>query len=153
MSGQTRISADGATSVVAFRGRVECRRAPQGPLGLTLTGFAADAPDEALHVSFTGNAPTGLPATLGNVRVEQLGPALFVIDATEGRWEVEATAMHVHHDVGAAFFRAVPPRRAPLRKRIFWRAVLAAAGNPLVRRLFLARRVARADTARTDGGR
>lgn len=149
MSEQTRIPADNAASAITFRGRVECRRAAHGPLGLTLTGFAADAPGETLHVSFTGNAPTGLPATLGNVRVERLGPALFVIDAAEGRWEVQAAAIHVHHDVGAAFFRAVPPRRAPLRKRLFWRAVLAAAANPLLRRLFLTRRAAHTDTAST----
>jgi hypothetical protein len=50
---------------------------------------------------------------------------------------IEATSLHVHRDVGNAFYRAVPPRLVPLRKRLFWRVVLALAGTGAGKRLLL----------------
>lgn len=44
-----------------------------------------------------------------------------------------------HRDVTAEFYRAVPPRAVPWRKRLFWRAVLALAATP-VATLILRRR-------------
>jgi hypothetical protein len=45
----------------------------------------------------------------------------------------------VHRDIAVPFYRAIPPRRVPLVKRIFWRVVLALAatrtGLALLRRL------------------
>lgn len=40
-----------------------------------------------------------------------------------------------HRDARAAVFAAVPQRRAPLRKRVFWRVVLALARFPVILRL------------------
>ena len=44
-----------------------------------------------------------------------------------------------HRDVGVQFYRAVPPRPVPWRKRLFWRALLAFAATP-VAALLLRRR-------------
>jgi hypothetical protein len=46
-----------------------------------------------------------------------------------------ATGDARHEDVGAAVFAVVPPRRAPLSKRLFWRCVLFVAQFPLGLRL------------------
>ncbi len=35
--------------------------------------------------------------------------------------------MHLHREIAAQFYRAIPPRPVPLLKRWFWRVVLALA--------------------------
>lgn len=124
--------------VAEFSGRVECRRAA-GPLGLTLIGRAADRPEETLYAGFVTKPSDGLPDVLDDVRVHSQGRQRYRISSSRGAWDISATGLHLHRDVTAEFYKAVPPRVAPLRKRLFWRAVLALAATPLGRRL-LARR-------------
>lgn len=55
----------------------------------------------------------------------------------------ERFSLH-HEDVGAAIQRAIPPRRVPLGKRIFWRIVLwllhTSAGRALIVRRYATHR-------------
>ena len=119
--------------LVVLRGRVECRREACGALGLTLLG--RDNAPGLIRVSFAGPAPSGLPDTLDGVLVQRLSAAECSISSAGNRWVVRAASVHVHRDVGDAFYAAVPPRRAPLGKRLMWRIVLAVAGRPLGRRM------------------
>lgn len=128
------------TLVVALRGTVRCRRDAAGPLGLVLAGRPADAPEETTEVAFAAAGPPELPEVLEDVRIERLAGRSFRIESAGREWRLEARSVHVHRDASAAFFAAIPPRPAPLPKRLFWRLVLAAAARPLGRRLLLALR-------------
>jgi hypothetical protein len=56
-----------------------------------------------------------------------MSPTVLPVDAARGDAR--------HRDVRAAVFAAVPQRRAPLAKRLFWRLVLALARLPMGLRL------------------
>jgi hypothetical protein len=114
--------------VARFAGTVTCERS-LGALRLTLGGSSADFPAQPLTVGFAGTAPAGLPAVLEDAVVEAGAPGVFRIVSPAGQWLVAAPAVHVHRDVAAPFYRAIPPRRAPLAKRVFWRVVLILAGS------------------------
>jgi hypothetical protein len=118
-----------SSKIATFRGEVRCHCDARGPLGLTLTGKTDEEPDEALTLSFSGPAPEDLPAVLADAWVERVSPHQYRIYATR-EWLVTATAVHLHRDAAAAFCRAIPPRMPPLRKRLFWRIVLALVGLP-----------------------
>jgi hypothetical protein len=126
--------------VVAFRGGVSCRREPKGPLGLTLVGWTWEHPEEKASVAFSARAPDGFPEVLEDPTVDQLGPGTYRIASAPREWIIEARAIHVHREVAAAFYRAIPPRPAPWSKRLFWRLVLAMAARSWGKRLLLALR-------------
>jgi hypothetical protein len=126
--------------IAAFSGQVSCDREPQGPIGLTLVGAAADHPDEMLTVAFAGSAPADLPDMLTDAIVIAADERHYRISRPPGDWPVEARAAFLYRDVGAAFYRAIPPRVAPLRKRLFWNLVLLLAASGAGRRLLLALR-------------
>jgi hypothetical protein len=46
-----------------------------------------------------------------------------------GEWLLEARAAHLHHDVGAAFGRVLPPRPVPWKNRLMWALVLRLAAS------------------------
>lgn len=144
--------------VVAFAGAVRARL-ETGPLGLTLEGHPVEAPAEeiSLAFAFAGRAPPAIPATLHDVLVEQLAgescgadPAgdaraekaamCFRLSSGRDQWRFRAADCHLHREVSASFYRAVPPRAAPWVKRMFWRWVLRLAGRPSGRRLLMALR-------------
>ncbi len=114
------------TEPLCFAGPVSCARGP-GALGLTLSG--RDAAGQPLTVAFAAPAPAGLPAQLRDPCVAQLASGTFRISGADGEWLLAAPLAHVHRDVGAAFYRAIPPRPVPLAKRVFWRVVLLLAGS------------------------
>ena len=124
--------------LVRFAGSVTCTRGA-GALGFTLSGTSAAPQSQAVTAAFAAAAPEGLPAVLDAAVIEHAAPGMFRIATPAGEWSVQATTAHVHRDVTAAFYRAIPPRPVPLSKRLFWRLVLALAGsNPgvaLLRRL------------------
>jgi hypothetical protein len=126
--------------VVAFRGGVSCRRDSSGPLGLTLIGWTADHPEERISVAFSGRAPETLPEVLEDPTVYRIDDRRYRIASTPREWLIEATAVHVHRELAAAFYRAIPPRAAPWTKRFFWRVVLALAASSCGKRLLLALR-------------
>jgi hypothetical protein len=80
-------------------------------------------------VSFSGNAPADLPQTLSAARVESIGANEYRIASAAGEWRITARCVHLHRDIAAAFYAAIPPRPVPAGKRIFWRLVLALAGS------------------------
>jgi hypothetical protein len=121
-----------AALVVAFKGRVHCRRDVSGPLGLTLVGCSADR-SETVWLAFHGEAPHDLPAVLESAAVQRLGTQEYSITTEDRRWTVVASRVHMHRDVSPAFYAAVPPRRVPLFKRVLWTVGLAVAASPLGR--------------------
>jgi hypothetical protein len=123
--------------VAMLRDPVLCRATADG---LTLRGAAADSAEETLILTLVGAMPGGLPGRLGATAVHALEDGRYRIASASGEWVVAATSRHLHRDVGVAFRRAIPPRRVPLVKRLFWRTVMALAGNPAGKRLLLALR-------------
>ena len=130
-----------AHELVAFIGPVQCEHTA-GAVNLVLRGYAGAPPDphpgphagltEAL---FSDASAAAVPAALRDARVIELlpaaapgpGPALrrFRIDSAQLQLELQARSVQLHRDAGAAFYRAVPPARVPLRLRLGWSLLLA----------------------------
>jgi len=123
-----------AAPLYSFSGRLECRRAAAGALGLTLVGRAAG---ELLQLAFKGAPPPDLPAVLEGGELTRVSPERYRLSSSGRSWEIAASALHVHCDVGAAFYAALPPRPVPWQKRMLWGLVLALAARPLGRRLLV----------------
>ena len=130
---------DEARCIDRFRDGVSCRR-DDAPLGLTLIGRTTDRSDEIATLAFAGSAPTNLPEALEDATVEQVDASRYRIRSGRREWIVVARAVHLHREVSSTFYRAIAPRLVPWNKRLFWRVVLAVAGNPVGRRLLLALR-------------
>jgi hypothetical protein len=127
-------------TLIVFRGRVQCRRA-EAPLGLTLVGRDAAAAQETAHVAFASTVPPPeLPPTLEEVAVQRVDARAYRIGAAGREFLIADSALFVHRDVSQAFYAAVPPRRPPWHKRLFWLVVLTLAARPLGRR-WLTRRL------------
>ncbi len=122
--------------VVRFLGWISCRRDGEGPLGLILVGRTRDRPEETVQMAFACPAPVDLPEALEDAMVERFGPRQFRLASGDRSWALEGTA-HVHREVASIFYRALPPRPVPLRKRLFWRVMLALAASPAGRWLLL----------------
>ncbi|MDE2263024.1 MAG: hypothetical protein KGL45_10915 [Gammaproteobacteria bacterium] len=129
---------DAASSpLAAFQGPVACRRTADA---LILTGAAADCADDILILTFIAPAVAGLPERLAGAAVRAAGGCRYRIVSGSRDWAVEAASVHVHRDIGKAFYRAVPPRPTPLKKRLLWGVVLALAGTRGGKRLLLSLR-------------
>ena len=126
--------------VAAFQGPVSCRREDGVSAGLRLAGPAADSPGETLILSLIGAAPRDLPGTLPAARVIALDGQRYRIESPSREWLLVARSGFVHRDVGTRFYRAVPPRPVPWKKRLFLRLVLLLAGGRLGRRMLQALR-------------
>lgn len=123
--------------VAVFHGPVACRRAANT---LTLSGSAADSADDRLILTFTSPSSPRLPECLTDASVRAVDQQHYIVTCESRELIVEATALHIHRDVGKAFHRAVPPRPAPLGKRLFWQVVLRLAGTRAGKRLLLSLR-------------
>jgi hypothetical protein len=126
--------------VVIFRGGVSCRRDPGGPIGLTLIGWTSDHPDERVSLAFSGRSPGDLPDVLEDPVVDRLDKRRYRIASPPREWVVEASAIHLHREIAATFYRAIPPRAAPWGRRLVWRLVLGLAARSWGKRLLLALR-------------
>lgn len=115
------------TTVVQFTGAVSCTRTPHGPLGLTLTGRTVDRPGEEAQLAFAGAAPADLPGHLDGAVIERSGPGRYRIACGTRSWTVAARSLHLHRDVAREFYRAIPPRPAPLLRRVVFGAMLGLA--------------------------
>jgi len=109
--------------VVSFRGAVRCRRA-SGPLGLTLIGGTPERPGETTALAFSAAAPAGFPDALEDAVVEHLGANQYRIASPPREWVIAAAAVHLHREIAAQFYRAIPPRTVPAPKR--WLSGVAA---------------------------
>ena len=114
--------------VVSFRGAVRCRRA-SGPLGLTLIGGTPERPGETTALAFSAAAPAAFPDALDDVVVERLGANQYRICSPPREWVIAAAAVHLHREIAAQFYRAIPPRTVPAPKRWMWRIVPALAAT------------------------
>jgi hypothetical protein len=115
--------------LVAFHGPVAVERQSAGALGLTLRGAAGEGAGEPTALAFSGTAPAGLPEALADVSVANAGETRYLIAGIDREWPVQAAALHLHHEVSTAFYRALPPRRVPLAKRCLWAVVLTLAAS------------------------
>jgi hypothetical protein len=122
---------------IHFRGWISCRRDGEGPLGLILVGRTSQhRRDEAVQVAFSCPAPADLPEALEDARLEFLGANHYRLKSGGRSWALQGPA-HVHREIASAFYKALPPRPVPWKRRLFWRVMLALASNPLGRRLLL----------------
>jgi hypothetical protein len=112
-----------------FVGRVDCRVNGCGPLGLVLSGHTAQGPQELLHLSFAGKAPADFPNALENATAERVAAESFRIVSGARIWTVSARAAHLHREVAAAFYAALPSQPIRWTQRLFWRIVLALAAS------------------------
>jgi len=119
---------------------VSCRRDASGPVGLTLVGWTSDHPDERVSLGFSGRAPEGLPEVLEDPIVDRLDEKRYRISSAPREWVVEATAIHLHREMAATFYRAIPPRPAPWSRRLLWRILLGLAATAWGKKLLLALR-------------
>lgn len=123
--------------LASFRGTVNAARAAHSALGLTLTGSSAgSAPqgEEPTQLAFSGTAPAALPAVLRDLTVSEPDAGRYRLSSTgsggeAGEWQLEARAAHLHHDVGAAFYQALPPRPVPWSRRLMWALLLRLAAS------------------------
>jgi hypothetical protein len=130
------MTATAPAGIVRFLGWISCRRDGEGPLGLILVGRTKDRPDEAMQMAFACPAPVDLPDALEEATVERLGPHQYRLTSGDRSWTLDGVA-HVHREVASAFYKAVPPRPVPFRKRLFWRVMLGLAGTAAGRWLLL----------------
>jgi hypothetical protein len=114
---------------LSFPGGLECHRYA-GPAGVTLVGRTTRG--DTLHLSLLGAMPEDLPARLEAAELERVDAEHYRISSNGRAWVVPAKPF-LHYDLSAAFYAALPPRRVPLRKRLFWRLLLAAARTPPIR--------------------
>ncbi|HUL46336.1 MAG TPA: hypothetical protein VLV25_04495 [Steroidobacteraceae bacterium] len=128
-----------AATVARFKGAVSCARRSRGPLRLTLTGRTADHPDEEIQLAFAGAAPADLPDRLEDAVVERGRAGEYRIASAMRAWTVAARSVHLHREVAERFYRAIPPRRAPLMRRLAFGVMLrlarSRAGIALIRAL------------------
>jgi hypothetical protein len=115
--------------LIAFCGPVDCRFDGCGPLGLILSGHTKLHPEELVHLHFAGAAPADFPQSLEDALIVRLSAESYRISSGARSWTLNARAAHLHRDVAAAFYEAVPA--APIRwtQRLFWRIVLALAAT------------------------
>ena len=66
---------------------------------------------------------------LEDAEVEHLGGGAYRIVTAARSWTLSASAVHLHSEIAAQFYRAIPPRPVPWRKRVFLQAVLALAAS------------------------
>jgi hypothetical protein len=123
--------------LAAFRGAVTCSRTANA---LTLSGVAADSAADRLILTFISSSPPDIPDSLTAVSVCAVDEHHYRITSASRDMVVEATSFHVHRDIGRVFYRAVPPRPAPLNKRLFWGVVLRLAGSRTGKRVLLSLR-------------
>jgi len=116
-----------AEVLLAFRGAVRVETGPP-PLGLTLRGATAAAPEDETVLAFSA-PPAQLPERLEDVRVEALPGGQYAVRCGEREWRIAARAVHLTRASGAEFYRALPPRAVPIAKRLLWRIVLALAAS------------------------
>ncbi len=111
-----------------FRGAVRCERfAP--PPELILGGSTLEAPGEETTLAFSAPAPAELPDTLADAVVERLPDGRWRITSATRSWLIGSGPVHLHREVAATFYRALPPRPVPWRRRLFLRVVLGLAAS------------------------
>jgi hypothetical protein len=82
-----------------------------------------------VHLSFAGTAPADFPQALESATIERVGEQSYRILSGARIWTVSARAAHLHREVAAAFFEALPAQPIRWTQWLFWRIVLALAAH------------------------
>jgi hypothetical protein len=130
-------SAFAPSTLATFRGAVSCARSANT---LTLSGADADCADDRLILTFVSSSLPDVPDVLRGASVRAMDARHYRITSPSRDFDIETSSLHLHRDIGRAFYRAIPPRRVPLKKRIFWRVVLWFAGTAAGKRVLASRR-------------
>lgn len=112
--------------LATFRGAVSCSRTSNA---LTLAGSAADCADDRFILTFITPSNPAIPDSLTAASVQAIDARHYRISSAAGDLVVAASSVHLHRDIGRAFYRAIPPRPVPLWKRLLLRLVLWLAGT------------------------
>jgi hypothetical protein len=115
--------------IVTFQGTVRCRRAPGTP-GLALTGIAEGG--DTVLVVFSGGALADLPPELNDVAVDRIAPDQFRLVTREREWIIQASAVHLHREIGADFYRVIRPRVPSWSKRLLLEVLANPVGSTVV---------------------
>jgi hypothetical protein len=138
--------------LIALTGPVQCEQ-PAGAVNLVLSGYADALPDAGAgrtEVLFSAATQVTLPLGMRDVRVFELLDATasdavqsaaagnakatvarhFQLQGPQLALEFQARSVQLQRDAAAAFYRALPPPRVPLRLRLGWALLLAALRLP-----------------------
>lgn len=120
---------------------VRVLRPATGPLDLVLLGEEVGTAAARTEVAFAG-AVHELPDDLeyAEVSVADGDPGTWIVGTARGEFRVRARSAHVHRDVSAALRARLPRQRAPLLRRLAWRALPALVSSVFGRRLIAAAR-------------
>jgi hypothetical protein len=118
-----------------LRGELRILRPPGTALRTVLTG--RDPAGIPTEVELSGTTCEGVPEWFAEARVD-VGPSGIRIVGPDGESACSALSVHVHHDLSAVMREAIPPRPAPLGRRLRFGLLLRLAGHPATRRLLRA---------------
>ena len=97
------------------------RYAFPGGSGWRLSGSRVDG--ARLLVDIAGSAAPELPSRLSDAVLEPAGPDGWQLIGGGRSFLLPHSRVFVHEDLGAAMQAAIPPRRVPWSRRIFWQIV------------------------------
>lgn len=136
---------------IRLAGEVRCERHPGEALSLVLQGTEAAAQGATpIEIAFTAPQLPELPSSVRNALIEERAlpgggegrgvlRRFVVVAERDLCFGIQARSVHVHRDARTPFFAAVPPARAPLARRIFFRLITTVVatrpGRGLLRRL------------------
>ena len=82
-------------------------------------------------VTFRGTVRVLVARGTGRVRLllSEQGEKRYRVRSAAGAWEISARAVHLHREIAAEFYRAIPPRPVPCIRRALWRIVLTLAAS------------------------
>jgi hypothetical protein len=101
---------------------VDCLRSTgPGRLQWRLSGRLASG--GSLLVDVSGPSATVLPARLADALLEPDGSDGWRLSGGGHSFPLPHSQVFVHEDLGAAMRAAIPPRRVPWSRRLFWNAV------------------------------
>lgn len=128
--------------MIAGLSTVRVLRPATGPLNLILRGREVGTAASATELAFAG-AEHELPDDLeyANVSLADAAGGTWIVLTARGKFRVRARSAHLHRDVSATMRSLLPAQRAPVLRRLAWRALPALVSSSIGRRLIaLARR-------------
>ncbi len=125
------------SSPLVFSGPVAAALTRYFPCGLRLRGPSGPARTPTV-VDIAADLDSSARRRLSQEQVVLKDVALepgpgsgdWTLRCADGEWTLHAARVFIHQDLTAPFVELVPPRPAPLGKRLFWRAVLWLMSHP-----------------------
>ncbi len=118
------------SNLLRFAGAANWVAGP-GPGGVTLLGriMEADGSTTPAQLSLIGAQLQQLPQAMPDLTFETVDSQEILLRSGTREWRSACITWQLHRDVGAAFYTAIPPRRAPLGRRLTWRVLLGIAAT------------------------